>query len=47
MIEPAQELFGPLDWVEECSLKSGPVAFADLLAGRAASPEILFRPNQP
>lgn len=39
--------FGPLDWVEERSLEAGPTAFADLVAGRAASPKILLRPNGP
>ena len=35
---------GPLDWTEERSLAEGAAAFADLRAGRIASPKIILRP---
>lgn len=35
---------GPLDWTEERPLSAGADAFADLRAGRVASPKIILRP---
>jgi 2-desacetyl-2-hydroxyethyl bacteriochlorophyllide A dehydrogenase len=36
--------FGDLAWVQERPLAEGPVAFADLVAGRVASPKVMLRP---
>ena len=35
---------GPLDWIETRPLAQGAKAFADLLAGRVATPKIIFDP---
>jgi 2-desacetyl-2-hydroxyethyl bacteriochlorophyllide A dehydrogenase len=37
--------FGALDWVEERPLDAGAAAFAELAAGRVASPKVLLRPR--
>jgi 2-desacetyl-2-hydroxyethyl bacteriochlorophyllide A dehydrogenase len=37
--------FGALDWVDERPLEAGAGAFADLAAGRVASPKVLLRPS--
>lgn len=37
--------FGSLDWVEERPLDAGAEAFAELAAGKVASPKILLRPG--
>lgn len=46
--DTAQAIFdnrlGPLDWTETRNLSDGAEAFADLRAGRVASPKIILRP---
>ncbi len=40
-----KNFFGDLSWVEERPLTDGPAVFADLVAGKIASPKVLLRPS--